>query len=108
MAFKGASFISGVKDSVSALSSLKNSLNGMKNSTTDLNELDSAGRRFSLSGMVSSVADATRHFSLLRIAGLTAFTSLVRQGLFAGERIVSAFTIDPIKAGLDVYETKIN
>jgi tape measure domain-containing protein len=108
MQFKGSQFVAEVSGSLKAILSLKSGLNNLKGSEKDLNDLDAAGKRFSLSGMAQGIDNVTHHFSLMRIAGLTAFTSLVRQGLFAGERLLSAFTIDPIKAGLDVYETKIN
>lgn len=108
MTFKGASLVTGVKNTLSALKSLKDGLNGLKGSEKDINSLEDAGKRFSLSGMSNGIADVTHKFSLMRIAGLTVFTSLVRQGLFAGEALLKSFTIDPIKAGLDVYETKIN
>lgn len=108
MTFKGASLIEGVKNTLNALKSLKDGLSGIKGSSKDINDLDAAGKRFSLSGMAQGIDNVTHHFNLMHIAGLTVFTSLVRQGLFAGERILSALTIDPIKAGLASYETKIN
>jgi tape measure domain-containing protein len=108
MQFKGSQFTAEIKASLDAILHLKTGLNSLKGSERDLNDLDSAGKRFSLAGMAQGIDNVTHHFSLLRIAGLTAFTSIVRQGLFAGERLLAAFTIDPIKAGLDVYETKIN
>jgi len=108
MAFKGDSFLNGVKNSLNALKSLKEGLSGLKGSEKDLNALDDAGKKFSLAGMANGIQNATNHFSLMRIAGLTAFTTLVHQAVFAGENILKAMTIDPIKAGLDVYQTKIN
>lgn len=108
MTFRGAAFLTGVKATISALTSLKNSLNGFKGSSKDINDLDNAAKKFSLSGMAKSADDAAHHFNLLQIAGLTVFTKLVGQALIAGEHILKALTIDPIKAGLDVYETKIN
>jgi tape measure domain-containing protein len=108
MTFKGQSFLAGIKSTLNALKSLKSGLSGLKSGSKDINQLDAAGKRFSLTGMSKGIDAVVHHFSLLRIAGLTVFTSLVRQGLFAGERLLSALTIDPIKAGLDVYETKIN
>lgn len=108
MSFKAASFISQVKSTIDALSSLKNGLNNLKGSADGINSLDESAKRFSLSGMANGISDVTHRFNLLHIAGLTVFTSLVRQGLFAGESLLKSFTIDPIKAGLDVYETKIN
>jgi hypothetical protein len=97
MTFKGASLIEGVKNTLSALKSLKEGLSGIKGSDKDLNDLDAAGKRFSLSGMSQGIDNVTHHFSLMRIAGLTAFTSLVRQGLFAGEHLLASFTIDRSK-----------
>jgi tape measure domain-containing protein len=108
MAFKGDSFLNGVKNSLGALKSLKEGLSGLKGSEKDLNALDEAGKKFSLANMANGISEATNKFSLLRIAGLTAFTTLVHQAVFAGENILKSLTIDPIKAGLDVYETKIN
>lgn len=108
MAFKGDSFLNGVKNSLNALKQLKEGLNGLKGSEKDLNSLDEAGKKFSLAGMANGIQNATNHFSLLRVAGLTAFTTLVHQAVFAGENILKSLTIDPLKAGLDVYETKIN
>ena len=108
MAFKGDSFLNGVKNSLNALKQLKEGLNGLKGSEKDLNSLDEAGKKFSLGNMTNGIKEATNHFSLLRVAGLTAFTTLVHQAVFAGENILKSLTIDPLKAGLDVYETKIN
>lgn len=108
MTFKGSSFVAEVRASVEALLSLKNGLNNLKGGEKDINALDDAGKRFSLNGMAQGIDEVTHHFSLLRIAGLTVFSSLVRQGLFAGEQLLKSLTLDPLRAGLDVYETKIN
>lgn len=108
MTFKGQTFLAGVKSALDALKNLKNGFSNLKSGTKDINELDQAGKKFSLTGMSNGIDAVVHHFNLLRIAGLTVFTSLVRQGLFAGERLLKALTIDPIKAGLNVYETKIN
>lgn len=108
MEFKGSGFLSGVTAAISALASLKGRLNDLKGSESAINGLDEAGKRFSLSGMASNIDGIASHFNLMHLAGLTVFTSLVRQALFAGESIAKSLTIDPIKQGLDVYETKIN
>lgn len=108
MQFKGDSFLSGVKNTILALTGLKNSLNSLKGSEKDLNALNQAGKKVDLSGISKSADEASHHFNLLQIAGLTVFTKLVGQAFYAGENILKALTIDPLKAGLDVYETKIN
>lgn len=108
MKFNGDSFLNGVKNSLNVLKSLKEGLSNLKNGKKDINDLEDAGKKFSLSGMSKGIEDATSHLNLMKIAGLTVFTSLVHQALFAGENILKALTINPLKAGLDVYETKIN
>lgn len=108
MAFKGESFLSGVTKSLSVLSALKQGLGNLKNGSKDLNDLDDAGKKFSLSGMTKGIDEAANHLNLMRIAGITVFTTLVHQAFTAGENILKSLTIDPLKAGLDVYETKIN
>ena len=100
MTFKGQSFLSGAQATLTALKNLKAGLSNVKSGTKDINDLENAGKKFSLSGMSNGIDAVVHHLNLLRIAGLTVFTSLVRQGLFAGERLLKALTIDPIKAGL--------
>lgn len=108
MTFRGSSFVAEIRASVDALERLKSGLSSLHGSGNAINELDSSAKRFSTSGMINGIQSVTSHLSLMRIAGLAAFTSIVRQGLFAGEHLLAAFTIDPIKAGLASYETKIN
>lgn len=108
MKFNGDSFLNGVKNSLNVLKSLKEGLNNLKGGKKDINDLEDAGKKFSLSGMTKGIQDATSNLNLMKVAGLTVFTSLVHQALFAGENILKALTINPLKAGLDVYETKIN
>jgi tape measure domain-containing protein len=108
MAFKGDSFLTGVKNSLSALAQLKNGLNGLKGSEQQINNLDSAGKRFSLAGMASGLDSIKSKFSAMGVVGITAIANLTNRTISAGITMAKALTIDPIKAGLDVYETKIN
>jgi tape measure domain-containing protein len=108
LAFKGETFLSGVKSSLAALTSLKTGLSGLKDSEKDINNLEQAGKKFSLSGMASGIDAIAGKFKALSIIGITALATIVNQAVFAGLRLAKALTIDPIKAGLDVYETKIN
>jgi tape measure domain-containing protein len=108
MTFKGESFVASVKGTVEALLSLKNGLNGLKGSEKDINNLDEAGKRFSLKGMADGVSSIAGKFKTLGIVGVTAIATIANKAVNAGISILKSLTIDPIKAGLDVYETKIN
>jgi tape measure domain-containing protein len=108
MTFKGESFEAGVKNTLQALLGLKNGLNNLKGSEKDINNLDEAGKRFSLKGMSDGISSIAGHFKTLSIVGVTAIATIANRAVNAGITMVKALTIDPIKAGLDVYETKIN
>jgi tape measure domain-containing protein len=108
MTFKGTTFALGIKQAVQDMTSLKNGLNGLKGSESDINNLDQAGKRFSLKGMADGISGLAGKFKALSIVGVTALATLANKAVNAGISILKSLTIDPIKAGLDVYETKIN
>lgn len=108
MTFKGQSFIDGTAKTVSALTNLRNGLNNLKGAEAGINNLDAAGKRFSLAGMAQGVDSLASKFGTMGIVGITVLSNLVNKAVNAGVSIAKSLTIDPIKQGLDVYETKIN
>jgi hypothetical protein len=108
MVFRGGSFFSGVQSAITALTSLTHGLNNLKGAEGNINNLDAAGKRFSLSGMAQGVESLASKFGVLGVAGITAISNITNRAINAGITLAKALTIDPIKAGLDVYETKIN
>jgi tape measure domain-containing protein len=108
MTFKGNGFAEGAQKAIQALTLLKDKLGNLKGSEQDINNLDAAGKKFSLSGMASGLEQVAGKFSALGITGITVLSNLVNRAVNAGISIAKSLTIDPIKAGLDVYETKIN
>lgn len=110
MDFKSASFINNVSKTIEALGRLKGSLN-FGGAERSLDNLDQAGRRFSAGGLSNigkSVEHVASRFSAMGVIGFTVLSNLTNRALDAGISIVKGFTLDPIRAGLDVYETKIN
>ena len=108
MTFKGTAFASGIANSIKSLEDLKTNLNNLKGSEGDINNLDAAGKRFSLKGMASGIDGLAEKFSHLGIIGVTALATITNKAINAGISLVKSLTIDPIKAGFDSYETKIN
>lgn len=108
MTFKGQAFADGVRNTISALSALKERLTGLKGSEAELNNIDEAGKRFSLAGVANGLETLTSKFGLLGITGITVLSNIVNRAVNAGISIAKSLTIDPIKQGLEVYETKIN
>ena len=108
MTFKGTTFAEGVAGTIKALGTLKTSLGSLKGSESDLNQLDAAGKKFSLAGISSGVQSVASKFSAMGIVGITVLSNIVNKAVDAGISIAKSLTIDPIKQGLEVYETKIN
>jgi tape measure domain-containing protein len=107
MQFRSAQFVSGATQVIGVLSRLKESLK-LQGAAEGLNQVSEAGRRFSLGGLTNGIERAGAKFNALRVIGFTVLADLTSKAVNAGLSVARAFTIDPIKAGLDVYETKIN
>lgn len=107
MTFTATNFVKGVQQTLTALNSLKTSLN-FKNEESSLASLENAGNKFSLAGMGNAISTVGSKFSLLGTAGAIVLGNLATKAVTAGVSIVKALTLDPVKAGFDVYETKIN
>lgn len=107
MRFDNRQFESATQESLSTLEKLKRSLN-LTGASKGLEEVNSAAKRFDLSGIGNAVDVVNTKFSALQVAGITALANITNSAVNYGKRIVSEFTIDPIKSGLSEYETQIN
>lgn len=108
MTFKGSSFAQDVAGAASALSSLKAKLASLKGSGDAISDIDAAGKRFSLSGMMSGLESVGSKFSALSVIGVTALATITSKAVSAGLELAKAFTIDPIKEGFQQYQAQIN
>lgn len=107
MQFRDSGFVSGVSKYIDALTKLKAGLN-LKSAQDSLNQLDDAGKRFSLSNLASAAEGVGSKFSALGVIGVTALATIASKAVSAGLDLVKSFTIQPILDGLSNYETKIN
>lgn len=107
MSFENRKFESGVHSTISALDKLKAALN-FPNAGKGLDDVNRASKRVNLSHIASSLDDIKNKFSVLSIAGIAVLSNLAIQAVRTGARMASAFTIDPIKAGLQEYTTNLN
>lgn len=107
MRFDNQQFETNVATSMSTLDKLKKSLN-LTGAAKGLENINSASKKFDLSGMSNAVDTIKVKFSALQVAGVTALANITNSAVNAGKRMVSALTIDPIKTGFQEYETQIN
>jgi tape measure domain-containing protein len=92
---------------MSTLDKLKQSLN-FTGSAKGLENINSAAKNVNMAGLGKAVEDVRMRFSALEVMGVTALANITNSAVNAGKRMVSALTIDPIKTGLQEYETQIN
>lgn len=106
MKFNGDQFQKGVTDTSSALDKLKKALN-LDGATKGLNDLDAAGKNFSLASLANGVQDIAGKFEALSIVGITALANIANRAVDAGITIAKSLTLDPINAGFAEYELKM-
>lgn len=73
-----------------------------------LKGVSDAAKSTNFNGLSSAVETVHAKFSALEVMAITALTNITNSAVNAGKKLVSAFTIDPIKTGFQEYETQIN
>lgn len=107
MQFDNRQFESGVQTSIKSLDKLKKGLD-LDKAADSLNNLDKAGKSFSIANISTGVDTISSKFSALGIVGITALQNITNSAINTGKRLLSSLTIDPVKTGLNEYETKMN
>lgn len=107
MEFDNAGFEKNVAQSMSTLDRLKKSLN-LEGAAKGLDSVATSAKRVDLSSMGSGVDAVKVKFSALQVVAATTLSNITNQAFNAGKNLVSAFTIDPVKSGLQEYETQLN
>jgi tape measure domain-containing protein len=92
---------------MNSLDKLKKSMD-FSNSTKGLNDLHSAAGRFNLGPISTQVERVNAKFLAMATIGVTALSNIANQALATGATFVKAMTLDPIKMGLQEYETNLN
>ena len=107
MQFDNKQFENNVQTSLSTLDKLKERLK-FTGATKGLENIDDASKKVNMYPLGSAVEQIGVKFNAMQVMATTALVNITNSAVNAGKRIVSAFTIDPIKTGLQEYETQIN
>ena len=107
MKFDNKHFMDNTAETMTRLEKLKASLRlpGVSKGFEDVNK---AANDVKISPLGAAVEQVGIKFNALQVMAITALTNITNSAVNAGKRIVAAFTIDPIKTGLQEYETQIN
>ena len=106
MAFKNEKFKTGVTSTISALDKLKASLQ-LDGASKGLDNVNKAAGQFNDKPVTDGVNRITASFSAMQAMAFGAFASIGQRAVGMAERLVSSFTIDPVKAGFEEYELKM-
>lgn len=107
MQFDNKQFESNVQTSLNTMDKLKESLK-FTGATKGLENIDDASKKVNMSPLGGAVEQIGFKFNAMQVMAVTALSNITNSAVNAGKRIVSAFTIDPVKTGLQEYETQIN
>ena len=106
MQFDNKNFESNVKTTMSTLDKLKKSLN-LEKSAKGLENINAAAKNCNLSPMANAVESVKSKFSALEVMGITALANITNSAVNYGKRLISAFTVDPIRTGFNEFELKM-
>lgn len=107
MQFDNKQFEANASASLSTLEKLKKSL-GFEGASKGLETVSTAMRGIDTVSLGNGVDAVKAKFSALQVVAVTTLANLTNSAVNAGKRLVSAFTVDPVKTGLQEYETQIN
>ena len=107
MQFNNQQFEQGVKQSVDSLERLKKGLD-LSGAAKGFADVNKAANSVNLMSITDGLQTISSKFTELGIIGVATLTNLTNSAVNAGKRMISALTIDPVKQGLNEYETKIN
>ena len=105
--FDNKQFEQGVSSTLSTLDRFKKALH-FEGTSKGLENLSNKVKNVDMKSLGSSVETVRAKFSALDIFAINAMQRISNSAIDAGKRLVSAFTIDPIKSGFKEYETQMN
>ena len=107
MKFDNQQFERNVQTSINTIINLKKNLD-LSGAAKGLDNVNTAARKLDFSGINSGVDTIKAKFSALEVMAVTALANITNSAVNAGRKLVSSFSIEPIKTGFEEYETQIN
>lgn len=106
MEFDNKKFEDNIQTSIKSLKNLDESLL-LRNASKGFSEAEKAAAKVSLDPLAKAIDNINNKFSLLGTVADQTIRNVVNRVEAAGEKIIKTFTLDPIKSGMQEYETQI-
>lgn len=107
MKFDNAQFEQGAKQSIGTLDNLNKSLK-LEGATKGLNDVANSASKLNLGSVGNAVQTVAGKFSALSTIAMGALAGIGFKAAMVGAQVAKSLTIDPIKQGLQEYETNLN
>ena len=107
MRFDNREFESNASASMATLDKLRGSLN-MSDAVRSFDDIDAAADKCDVSSLTSALQTVHSKFSAFEVMAITALSNITNAAVNAGKNFISSFTVEPIKAGFQEYETQMN
>lgn len=107
MKFDNTQFEEGAANTLTTLGKLNSSLK-LQGATKGLTDIGDAAGKVSFGALTSGLDAVSSKFGAMSVIGITALSTITTKAIDAGIKVAKAFTLDPVKAGFDNYETQIN
>lgn len=104
--FDNQQFERGVRQTTLSLQNLKRSLK-MEDSSKSIEKVTSALKNINLDGLNSALDSIKNRFSVTGMVALNILSSIASRAVFAGQQLVSSFTMTPLIDGLREYELQL-
>lgn len=105
--FDNADFANKIGSTMSILEKFEQKL-GFKNAGAGLNDVTKAAQNVDLSSIASGVDNINNKFSGLGVMAATVLSDITRKAENMVSSTMNQFTVEPIKAGFEEYETQMN
>lgn len=106
MKFNNKDFERNAAETMSTLEKLKAKLK-FDGATKGIEEIERAGRKFSLDGMGSATDVVVKKFDFMATAAFTAINRIVDKAMDAGEKLIKSLSLDQVTAGWEKYNSKV-
>jgi tape measure domain-containing protein len=107
MQFNNAQFEAGIKQTLASLEALSKSLK-LEGAHKGLSDISAAAQHVQLGHIATAVDDIAGRFKAMSVVAVTALATIAHSAITAGTSLIKSLTIDPVKAGLQEYQTNIN
>ena len=107
MVFDNQGFEQGVGTTISTLDKLKSALR-LDGAVQGLQNISDSAKSITFDAMNNSLANIQSGFNALDVVAIRVLQNITDMAMNAGRKLLESITVEPLKAGLQEYETQIN